>query len=452
VAETSITAKGVFSDWMWWCGELNLLTLTNPTEKQAIWEHYPRTRLENAIREAQNWFSGNDMGSYAANVEVMSRVYGYARINEMFAPLGTNKLGFVTVEAKEQLGKAQSLFNVLKQQEEQLADIAEANDTQVLAELIHKRAEVLELVAKVKPLNSSRPMLKDAHILSLEDKTTSLYQRIEQACLFAEFVERSAERINNRLADLIIDVETECAPLTNFPKRLYTNTLRTIGHILDGALKDDTSSATGQKEQQADSDTLLHYLRKLDLGKAQDKLSALAQEVGLNLYSDQQLPIAEIQGHILSSYRNCKERFGKLVNNLTEQNQRAQQLQKWLSSATAEYEYADDIAEIPKLVMKLQLIEDAIADLPNDAESKRQSMQNSLRNGQFSSLRDLPEELLKPARGQLTPIQGQLLKIEERLNQVRRNSIEQVNSWLPLLKPLLASQKQAEPAALTLGM
>ncbi|MCQ4015974.1 hypothetical protein, partial [Klebsiella pneumoniae] len=114
----------------------------------------------------------------------------YARINEMFAPLGTNKLGFVTVEAKEQLEKAQSLFNVLKHQEEQLADIVEANDTQVLAGLIHKRAEVLELVAKVKPLNSSKPMLKDAHILSLEDKTTSLYQRIEQACLFAEFVER----------------------------------------------------------------------------------------------------------------------------------------------------------------------------------------------------------------------------------------------------------------------
>ncbi|EHF0143956.1 hypothetical protein IFX61_003326 [Escherichia coli] len=450
VAETSVTAKGVFNDWMWWCGELNLLTLTNPTEKQAIWEHYPRSRLENAIREAQNWFRGNDMGSYAANVEVMSRVYGYARINEMFAPLGKNKLGFVTVEAKEQLEKAQSLFNVLKQQEEQLADMVEANDTKVLAGLIHKRAEVLELVAKVKPLNSSRPMLKDAHILSLEDKTTSLYQRIEQACLFAEFVECSAERINNRLVDLIIDVETECAPLTNFPKRLYTNTLRTIGHILDGALKDDTSSATGRKEQQADSDTLLHYLRKLDLGRAHDKLSALAQEVGLNLHNDQQLPIAEIQGHILSSYRNCKERFSKLVNNLTEQKLRAQQLQEWLSSATAEYQFADDIAELPKLVMKLQLIEDAIADLPSDAESKRQSMQNSLRNGQFSSLRDLPEELLKPARGQLTPIQGQLLKIEERLNQVRRNSIAQVNSWLPLLKPLLASQKQAEPAALTL--
>ncbi len=296
-------------------------------------------------------------------------------------------------------------------------------------------------------------MLKDAHILSLEDKTTSLYQRIEQACLFAEFVERSAERINNRLADLIIDVETECAPLTNFPKRLYTNTLRTIGHIFRRRVKRRYQQCHWlQKEQQADSDTLLHYLRKLDLGKAHDKLSALAQEVGLNLHSDQQLPIVEIQGHILSSYRNCKERFGKLVNNLAEQNQRAQQLQQWLSSATAEYEYADDIAELPKLVMKLQLIKDAIADLPNDAESKRQSMQNSLRNGQFSSLRDLPEELLKPARGQLTPIQGQLLKIEERLNQFRRSSIEQVKQLAAVIKTAIGFSKQAEPAALTLGM
>lgn len=451
VAETSITAKGVFSDWMWWCGELNLLTLTNPTEKQAIWESYPRSRLENAITEAQNWFSGNGMDSYKANVEVMSRVYGYGRINEVFAPLGKNQLGYATVEAKEQLEKAHTLYNALKREEEQLEAINDASDAQILAGLINKRAEVLSLVAKVKPLNSTKPTLKDAHILDLEDKGTSLYQRVEQACLFAEFVERSAERINNRLADLIKDLEADCSTLTHFPKSLYTNTLRTIGHILDGALKDDSSSATGQKEQQAGSDTLLHYLRKLDLGKAQDKLSALALEVGLNLHSEQQLGMAEIQGHILASYRNCKERFDKLVNNLAEQNQRAQRLQQLLSSASAEYEHADDISELPKLVMKLQLIDDAIADLPNDAESKRQSMQASLRNGQFAGLRDLPEELLKSARGQIAPIQGQLNTIENNIAKVKRNAIERVNSWLPVLKPLLVSQQQPVPAELTLA-
>ena len=147
------------------------------------------------------------------------------------------------------------------------------------------------------------------------------------------------------------------------------------------------------------------------------------------------LPIAEIQGHILSSYRNCKERFSKLVNNLTEAKLRAQQLQEWLSSATAEYQFADDIAEPPKLVMKLQLIEDAIADLPSDAESKRQSMQNSLRNGQFSSPWMDRRAFKTGTRSTSTPIQGRYFKIEERPNQVRRNSIAQVNSWLPLLKP-----------------
>ncbi|HIF9430028.1 TPA: hypothetical protein ACX6R9_001960 [Photobacterium damselae] len=451
VAETNITAKGVFNDWMWWCGELNLLTLTNPSEKQAIWESYPRSRLENAITEAQNWFSGNDQDSYKANVEVMSRVYGYGRINEVFAPLGKNQLGYATVEAKEQLEKAQVLFSALKQQEEQLEDITQVGEAHILAGLVNKRAEVLDLVAKVKPLNSSIPTLKDAHILDLEDKGTSLYQRVEQACLFAEFVERSAERISNRLTDLINDVDADCATLSHFPKSLYTNTLRTIGHILDGALKEDASSATGKKEQQAGSDTLLHYLRKLDLGKAQDKLSALATEVGLNLHTEQQLPMSEIQGSILSSYRNCKERFEKLINNLDEQSQRAQKLQQLLSSATAAYEYADDIAELPKLVMKLQLIEDAIADLPDDAENKRQSMQASLRNGQFAGLRDLPEELMKSARGQIAPIQGRLNNIENNLAAVKRNAIVQVNSWLPLLKPLLVSQQQPLPDELTLA-
>ncbi|EID0691363.1 hypothetical protein ACKOZO_002130 [Vibrio vulnificus] len=451
VAETNITARGVFNDWMWWCGELNLLTLTNPNEKQATWESYPRSRLENAITEAQNWFSGNDQDSYKANVEVMSRVYGYGRINEVFAPLGKNQLGYATVEAKEQLEKAQVLFSALKQQEEQLEDITQVGEAHILAGLVNKRAEVLALVAKVKPLNSSKPTLKDAHILDLEDKGTSLYQRVEQACLFAEFVERSADRISNRLTDLINDVDADCATLSHFPKSLYTNTLRTIGHILDGALKEDASSATGKKEQQAGSDTLLHYLRKLDLGKAQDKLSALATEVGLNLHTEQQLPMAEIQGSILSSYRNCKERFEKLINNLDEQSQRAQKLQQLLSSATAAYEYADDVAELPKLAMKLQLIEDAIADLPVDAESKRQSMQASLRNGQFAGLRDLPEELMKSARGQIAPIQGRLNNIENNLAAVKRDAIVQVNSWLPLLKPLLVSQQQPLPAELTLA-
>lgn len=451
IAENPVTAKTVFNDWMWWCGELNLLTLTTPQEKLAIWESYPRARLDNAITEALNWFNGTEPADYKAKVDVMSRVYDFEEIQSRFAPLGSRKQGTITVEANEQLIEAKRLFAELKQQEEQLADITQANETSVLAKFIAKRASILALVAKVKPQNVVKTALKDGHVLNISDSSVSLYERIDQACLFADFVERNAKRITNRLTDLIQDVESDCAGLTHFPKSLYTNTLRTVGHILDGALKEDGSSATAQKEQQAGSDTLRHYLRKLDLGKAQDKLTALAQEVGLNLHSEQQLPLADIQGHILSSYRQCKERFDRLLDNLNIQVQKSEQLKVQLSSATPEYAHAEDLAELPKLVNKLQLIADAIEDLPNEAEAKRQSLQATFRNGQFSSLRDLPEELLKTARGQIAPVQGQLLKIEERLNQVKREAIEQVNFWAPVLKPLLSQEQQAKLALLTLS-
>ncbi|MEC8012395.1 MAG: hypothetical protein VX185_16695 [Pseudomonadota bacterium] len=448
VTESNVTAKGVFNDWMWWCGELNLLSAPAANEKQATWQSYPRARLENAIKEAQNWFTGKDEGSYSASVEVMSRIYGHGRIQEIFAPLGQNKLGYATVEAKEDLAKAEQLFKALKQQEENLAEITQVSDAQQLAQLIQQRATLLALVAKVKPMNSNKSMRQSAQVLQLDDKSTPLYQRVEQACLFAAFVEHSAERIQHRLSDLIKDVEIDCEALAHFPKRLYTNSLRTIGHILDGALKDDASSATGQKEQQAGSDTLLHYLRKLDLGKAEARLADLAREVGLNLETEQQLPLEQIQGHILLSYRDCKERYKKLRSNVAEQSQKAAELQRLLSSATHDYDHIQDVNELPGLVGKLQLIEDAIADMPDEAEAKRQSMQTSLRNGQFAGLRDVPEVLMQVARGQMAPIQGQLLKIDERLNQFKRNGIEQVNQWLPILKPLLVSQQQSMPAEL----
>jgi hypothetical protein len=51
----SVTAKNVFDDWMWWCGELHLLHLQDATAATAKWQSLPRAKLDNAINEAQNW-------------------------------------------------------------------------------------------------------------------------------------------------------------------------------------------------------------------------------------------------------------------------------------------------------------------------------------------------------------------------------------------------------------
>jgi hypothetical protein len=311
-----------------------------------------------------------------------------------------------------------------------------------LVPLIAERAEILALVACVKPIDSTKPQLTDVNILNLEDKMVSLYQRIEQACLFAQSVENTAKHIESRLADLMTDVDTDSASLEHFPKNLYKNTLRTIGNILDGALNESNNTETARREQQAGTDTLLHYLRKLDLGKAQEKLNILATEVGLSPTSLQQQPFLEIQGNILSSYRNCKTLFEKVVDNLNKQSNRTEELIRQLASVQPESPFQDDINKLQELKTKLNIIEDAMQDIPNDAESKRQNLQTALRNGQFSVLQSIPEDLLRPARGQLTPIQAELDKIENHLTQEKRERTEELANYLSKFSPLFKSQHE----------
>lgn len=448
VAETNITAKNVFDDWMWWCGQLNLLSLENSNDRTAKWLSYPRSRLDNAITEAHNWFTSQGPEGYQTKVETLSRVYGYGRINDIFAPLGRSPLGYATVEADEQLKQARTLFNTLKQDEEQLAEIRDLASASSLPTLIDKRARILELVDKVKLLVAPKLVLQDAHILDLDDRQTSLYQRVEQARLFAEFVESSAQRIKARVLDLIVDIDSDCEGLEHFPKSFYKQCLRTVSNIIDGALSDSHDSATAQKEQQAGSDTLLHSLRKLDLAQANEKLALLAAEVGLNLQTDQQTALPSINGAIVSSYRIFKTNFEKLVDNINQQKQSASNLESMLSSASSDYEHISDVNALPVITQKLQLIEDALEDVATDAETKRQNLRTGMQNGQFDSLRDVPEQLLNPIRGQVLPIQGQLLTIKNHLDAVKNSVVSHVNEFLPMLRPLLRSQGQDSPVEL----
>ena len=450
VAESSVTAKTVFDDWMWWCGELNLLSLDNPSERQARWVSYPRSRLDNAVTEAQNWFSGDAKDSYRSTVEVLGRVYGYGRINDLFSPVGSSKMGYLAVEAEEQLRQAAASFTSLKQREEQLPEVTQEFDADLLSQLIKARAEVLSLVEKVKPLQLLSMQRQDANALDLEDKETSLYVRIEQARLFAEFVEESATRIQQRVADLLKDLEDDCHELQHFPKAFYSQCLRTVDNIIEGALGDNDSTATAKKEQQSGGATLSHYLRKLDLANAQDRLSVLATEVGINLQSEQQLNLEDVNGYILSSYRDCKTRFVKLIDSLEESRDLVQRLTAQLSTASADYPDQDDIVALPKLQQKLLLITDALEEISENAEVKRTVLRKSMQNGKFAGVREIPDQLLQPARGQLSPLKGQLFKIKDRLNAFKNKQLTEVNGWLPVIRPLLQAKEQVVPIELML--
>ncbi|WP_421212494.1 hypothetical protein [Aeromonas sp. 600479] len=451
----NVTAKNVFDDWMWWCGELYLLQLQDATAATAKWQSLPRAKLDNAINEAQNWFNGDGADGYKAVVAKLERVFGYDRIPGLFAPLGKSPTGTETVEAHELLKAARCAFDALKVGEEALA-LQGAADLSAIAEkmptLLAGRYEVLQRVAGVKPECVPEITLGNINTLRLDDKSQSLYQRIEQARLFADYVENAASHIKQGIDHLITDIEADIQHLPLFPRSLFTLSLQTVTNILDGALQQHNASGTAAAEGTASSDTLLHYLRSLQLDKAADRLRLLAEEAGVNIDNGTALGLAENLGCIASSYRAGKKKFVEITEYLAQLQGRCAEAARVLEPMPADYATPAHGQELAALRQKLVLIGDAFEDLADTAKSEREKFREQARKGQFSAIRDVPDRLLNPIQTQLNVIGGAITKIDNTILSHRETLVRQTNDrYLPVLMPLFAACNEAAPTAISLS-
>jgi hypothetical protein len=450
-----VTAKNVFDDWMWWCGELHLLQLHDATAATAKWQSLPRAKLDNAINEAQNWFNGNDADGYKAVVAKLERVFGYDRIPGLFAPLGKSPIGTETVEAHELIKAARLAFNALKVNEETLAlqgaDALVAIAAKMPA-LLAGRFGVLQRVAGVKPEQVPEITLGNINTLRLDDKGQSLFQRIEQARLFADYVEKAASQIKQGIDHLITDIEADAQSLNLFPRSLFTLSLQTVTNILDGALQQHNASGTAAAEGTASSDTLLHYLRSLQLDKAADRLRLLAEEAGVNIDNGTALGLAENLGHIASSYRAGKKKFVEVTDYLAALKARCAEAARVLEPMPAGYATPEHAQELAALAQKLVLIKESFTDLQGDAETERFKFREQARKGQFSAIRDIPGRLLNPIQTQLNLVGGAISKVENTILSYRETLVSQTNErYLPMLTPLCRACNEALPTAISLA-
>lgn len=454
LSHAGLTPKNVFDDWMWWCGELHLLQLLDATATVAKWQTLPRSKLDNAIVEAKNWFEGNGADGYKATVVKLERVFGYDRIPGLFAPLGKSPTGTETVEANDQLQAARKAFDKLKVDEEALSLVgADALVTIAgkLPVLLGGRAEVLRRVARVRPGDAPAVTLGNTNTLRLDDKGQSLYQRIEQARLFAEYVDKAATQIKLRIDNLITDINADAHGLTLFPRNLFTLSLQTVVNILDGALQQKNDSGTSTTEGTASSDTLLHYLRSLQLDKAAERLRLLAEEAGINIDSGAYLNFAENTGHIVSAYRASKEKFVKVTDYLTELKARSAEATRILEPLPANYAEPGHAQEIGEQSQKLVLIEDAFEDLAETANSEREKFRDQARKGQFSAIGDVPDRLLNPVQSQLNVVGGAISKVENAILTHRESSVTELNEhYAPVIRPLFIACKEPAPQAVSL--
>lgn len=450
----SVPPKNVFDDWMWWCSELHLLQLQDATAAKATWQSLPRAKLDNAINEAQNWFNGNSTDGYKAVVAKLERVFGYDRIPGLFAPLGKSPTGTETVEAHELIKAARSAFDTLKGNEEALAlqgTDALASVARKMPALLAGRLEVLQRVSGVKPEQVPEISLGNINTLRLDDKSQSLYQRIEQARLFADYVEKAASQIKQGINHLITEIEANAQNLDLFPRSLFTLSLQTVTNILDGALQQHNESGTAAAEGTASSDTLMHYLRSLQLDKAADRLRLLAEEAGVNIGNGTALGLAENLGHIASSYRAGKKKYVDITGYLAELQARCAGATRILEPMPADYAAQEHAQELAVISQKLVLIGDAFEDLADLAKSEREKFREQARKGQFSTICDIPDRLLNPIHSQLHSVGGAISKIENTILLHRETLVSQTNErYLPVLTPLFGACNEVSPAAISL--
>ena len=450
LSHANISAKNVFEDWMWWCGELHLLQLCEEHGTISQWQTYPRSKLDNAITEAENWFCGDAEDCYNATVATLEKVFGYDRIPGLFARIGRSPAGTETVEAQDKLCAARKAFGQLKIDEEALSPVvALPVIAEKLPKLLTLRSKILQYVDNVKPAILPTITSGNINTLRLDDKSQSLFQRVEQARLFAVHIDINAQRINKQIKSIIEEIKIDCNGLKHFPLNVFTLSLQTVSNILDGALQQDNNTGTAATESTGSSETLLHYLRSLQLDKADERLHLLADEAGVVIESEACKPLADINGHIVSAYRAAKQTYQKVTGYLQELQSRCVDAARWLEPLPADYAEPAHVGLIADQEQKLVLIADAFEDLTEQAQAEREKFREQARKGQFGGIRDIPDRLFLPLQKNLNVVGGEINKIENAIREHREKQLLTINEqYIPIVAPLFTACKKTAPQRL----
>ena len=437
-ASNGLSEKAIFDDWMWWCSQLHLLKIEDSAASKPRFIPVPRAELENALTEASNWLEGDDANAYPAIVEQLTNVYGPERITGLFAPKGRSPQGTQTTVASDSLKHANDTFAALKLREEGLSGSL-ADCELALPDILKQRSEILCHINQVKPHLLPKINLDYKSSIQLEDDQVSLFERVEKARLFADHVQHCAGEIRKRVENLLNEIESNPEAQAPFPRRLFTLSLETIANILKGALDGTSNTATQVKEASGSSDTLLFYLRTLQLDKASERLEQLAQEVGYDLHSGAVKTIDEISGYILQTYRQFLTQFATVVENVNDLDLRIRKtLDQVGSDLPEDYPDAGQSIEILRLQGQLGLVQDSFSDMDDEVDAIRSQFVKQTHKGQFVAIRDVPDRLISPIKKQLGVIGGKLMSHEHTLKRYRMKKIDAINIDLrPLINPLL---------------
>ena len=291
-------------------------------------------------------------------------------------------------------------------------------------------------------------------MLNFENDVEPLWKRIGQASLFVDFALDAKERIIDRVGRLSTELHDTVSGVKGFPIQVFTRSLAKITNILEGSIGTTEPEGSTQRLQYTAPGTLGHSLKELKVGQATEKLGQLADEVGIRLDSDAEVPLAEINGSIVQSFHDLVKDFQRERQRLDDLDARLTSLKTELNEAPADFTYPPTLPSFSDLLARPALIDSALSEtLAEDVESLISEHEPSSRLGNFHPLMSSAKGLLAEPKSALGRLAGQVTTLENAATGYRQALLDsdELRSVESAFGALLQSQRKTSEKPLDMS-
>ena len=440
----------VFKDWMALLSDLGLVqeTGTGDNIRDKRYEPVPLTTLTGLRQEADNWLT-TDLGQIVLR---LAGVFGEGKVMEMFGPKGL-KPGTKVTMAAQRLDDAKKLLvqtDALETNYDPEKADADAQ-TATLRTDCRNRLKTKDLVdwVFVKDRFVTIALGDNLKTINFENDDTSLWERIGKADKLATYFKDHRAKMTDRAEVLQKLLKDEAKDLPGFPTSIFTRQLKRIISVLAAAEKPASSSALGETTlaQYSTPGTLAFLLKDLKAQQAIEKLEQLAVELGYDSATGAVKPLAEIEGHIISTFTELKKLLTSLQTNLAEFHAEAQLHLAQIADAPADYAYPAIPSPAALATRAAEITEDLASVQAEDLEDILNRHAAPAQLGHFQPLMldvkkayQSKEGLVGVYRGQVTTLansitdyrqklvrNSQIIRIQEALNPLR--GVKKLAPW-----------------------
>jgi hypothetical protein len=391
-------------------------TRTRKNDKQ--YKLIERSAMRGNLIEANNWLDAE----YPKIVEKMKDVFGEGKVTDYFAPMP--RPGTKTRDARQRLEDAETCLNALDIAETTWKNAQQPDDLEAkFIECSKKRLEAQRKIDFVYNTDSYRKLRHDdtLRMLNFENDVEPLWRRIGQASLFVDFVLEAKQRIVDRVGRLCTELHDETYGIKGFPVQVFTRSLEKITNILEGSVGTKAPVGSTQQLQSVAPGTLGHALQELRVAQATEKLAQLADEVGIRLDADGEVPLAGIKGSIIQSFHDLVKDYQRERERLDDLVERLKTLDAELTDAPDDFGYPTSVPAFRDLSRRPAFIESELSEtLAEEVENLISEHEQASRLGNFKPLMNAAKSLLSGPKNALGLLVGQVTTLENAVTGYRQ--------------------------------